>query len=79
MCVVASQVPSSVSLAGNGSVLTYIMAVRTSLETAPQDLVSAALQDWNSGSTLAANGSLWSSHVQEWLDTVWVSRVEVVG
>ncbi len=79
MSVVASQVPGSVTLAGNGSVQTFIMGVRTSLETDPAQLVTAVLEDWSDGMAMAANGTLWPSHVQEWLDTIWTSRVEIVG
>lgn len=59
----------------------FITVVRTSLET-PADAASltAALEaDHSAATAMAANGTLRSSHIAEWEQTVWNSGVELTG
>ena len=46
--------------------------VRTSVETAPADLVAAVQTDWAVAAGFAADGTLHARHVAEWEETVWV-------
>ena len=62
-----------VPVASAGSTFYFLSVVRSSLETAPGELLVAAAADYSAATALAAAGTLRSSHVAEWEATVWTS------
>ena len=69
---------SHVSFPSNNSLVTFVTAVRSSLDSATaDDVVSDAIADFTAGAAMAANGTLWSSHVQKWATSLWTSGIEL--
>ena len=54
----------------------FVTVIRTSIETAPSDLLAAAEADYAAASALAQAGTLHSTHVAEWAETIWASGFE---
>jgi trehalose/maltose hydrolase-like predicted phosphorylase len=76
VCVLTTDLPASGALAVSAdepfATAYFLTVVRTSIETPdPADLVSAAQADFAQASALAAQGTLRSSHIAEWAETVW--------
>lgn len=75
-----SSEPSSMLAFGSyGSTAVHFTVVRTSVETVPEDLVSAVQDDFDTAMTLFNNGTLHSSHIAEWQEMVWSSGIEIGG
>ena len=49
----------------------FFTIIRTTIETAPEDLIEAALSDYDAAEGLAISGTLHSTHVAEWASTIW--------
>jgi hypothetical protein len=64
------------SVSAPGVTYAFLTVIRTSVETRPEDLVAAVQGDYAVAVALQANGTLHSSHVLEWQQTVWTSGVE---
>jgi hypothetical protein len=64
-----------------GATLTFLTVVRTTIETAGglDALVAAAQYDLAAAAAMAANGSLFQTHVDAWARDVWTAGVEVAG
>ena len=54
----------------------FLAVVRTSIETADEALVRAVEADFAAATDLAAQGTLWSTHVAEWAATIWGAGYE---
>eukprot|EP01034_Spumella_vulgaris_P028827 gene28827-35758_t len=81
VCMATKPLPPSlvITSAQSGQVLTYITAFRTSLDVATGvSIAASAVQEFNDGETLAAEGNLFSTHVNGWA-TLWSSGIEVEG
>ena len=61
----------------SGSITAFFTIVRTSLETPADMLLSALTLDFTTASSMAANGTLHTRHVDEWASTVWTSGFEI--
>lgn len=57
----------------------FLMAIRTTVETAPQDLVTSAQADFALAQRYIANSTLRALHVAAWEEGIWVSGVEIGG
>ena len=62
-----------IPVAGPFETHAFITVVRTTIETAADDLIDAVQTDYSTAVALAANGTLHSSHVAEWAATIWPS------
>ena len=75
VCVLTTDLPASgaltVSAAAPFATAFFFTVIRTSVETAPAQLLAAAQVDLAQAAALAAQGKLRSSHVAEWAATVW--------
>ena len=80
LCVLTTDLPASGALpvsAGDPYATAFFFTiVRTSIETAPAQLVAAVQADHAQAAALAAQGALRSSHVAEWAETVWPAGYE---
>jgi hypothetical protein len=78
--IVTTNLPSSGLLAIdvlNPFDTTYFFTViRTTIETAANDLVEAALVDYEAAEGLSISGTLHSTHVAEWASTIWTVGYE---
>jgi hypothetical protein len=83
VAVLTTALPASgvVQFSALGETLALLAVVRTSIETpggaAPGALAAAAEADYAAAAALAAQGTLWSTHVAEWEATVWGSGFEL--
>lgn len=57
----------------------FFTVVRTTVETPAAALVAGVQADYAVALQFAANGTLHSSHVAEWAETIWASGVDIVG
>ena len=80
LCVLTTDLPASGALAVSASApyatAFFFTIVRTSIETAPAQLVDAAQADYAQAAALAVAGTLRSSHIAEWAETVWPAGYE---
>lgn len=53
--------------------LTFLSVFRTSIETELSQLSNAVQADYSVAAALASEGTLHSTHIQEWHDTLWSS------
>ena len=49
------------------------------LSADPAETVSAVTADYNTAMAMANNNTLWSTHVDAWVNELWSSRIELVG
>lgn len=68
--------PGMLAVWSSGVTFAFITVIRTSVETAPGDLVSAVQSDYAAAAALASNGTLHSSHIAEWAETLWTAGIE---
>ena len=54
----------------------YYTIVRTSIETESADIVGALQQDLQRAMAMAADGTLFSTHSNDWQENVWTSGLE---
>lgn len=75
VCVLTTDLPAggalAVPAAAPYSTSFFFTVIRTTIETPPADLVAAAEADHAQAAALAAQGTLRSSHIAEWEETVW--------
>ena len=80
LCVLTTDLPAGGALAvapdAPFATAFFLTVIRTSIETAPADLVTAAQADYAQATALAAQGKLRSSHIAEWAETVWPAGYE---
>jgi hypothetical protein len=64
-----------------GAPLTFLTAVRTSIETAPGGIEAALAGDYAGGAAAAAAGALWAPHAAAWAGAggAWDSGFEIAG
>lgn len=79
VAVASSTIPSQQLFTTNNSMATFITAITTANQMPAKLMVTAAAKALNDGMAGAAAGTLWSEHVQQWQDEIWVSGIEFVG
>jgi hypothetical protein len=77
-CVLTTNFPSNGMLVVDSPNVTFpfLTVIRTTFETNSSALVTAAQADFATAMQLANNGTLHSTHVLEWLETIWPSGYE---
>jgi protein-glucosylgalactosylhydroxylysine glucosidase len=70
---------SLLAIYGAGQTTVHLNVIRTSVETNSSDLISAVIDDFNNAVLYVNNGTLLSSHIQEWQEMVWTSGIEIGG
>jgi hypothetical protein len=77
VCVLTTNLPAGGALAVAADApfgtAFFFTVIRSSIETAPADLVAAAQADYAQAAALSEQGKLRSSHIAEWEETAWAA------